>query len=305
MGALLWLALPLGAAGAGVVFTRELYRHVFERGGSRLLTPLLDKKGHEPDYYLHRDTAADRLRSLPQERLSLVSARGETLRGFYFDNGARGKRIAFLVHGYRSEHAETAGMYYDCYRRRGVDLFCCDQYAHGESGGEAIGFGAAEAEDCLAWLELLIERFGPDTQILLHGFSMGAATVLNMSDRLPPQVKFLIADSGYMDAREQLKGQLGAMFQPLRLMNWRKTGRDLQESDARPRLDRSRVPILFVHGEADRTVPFVNGPRLMNYYQGPREQLFVPGARHIESMHVAPEAYEARLDAMLDLCFRR
>jgi len=299
MGVWMWMALPLGAAGAGAVFTRELYRHVFTRGGSRLLSPLLNRKTHAGDYYVHRDTAADRLRALPQERMSLVSARGERLCGFYFDNGAHGKRIAFLVHGYRSEHAETAGMYYDCYRRRGIDLFCCDQPGHGESGGETIGFGAAESEACLLWLDELITRFGEDTQILLHGFSMGAATVLKMSDRCPKQVKFLIADSGYMDARAQLKGQLGAMFQPLRLMNWRKTGLDLRESDVRPNLDRARVPILFVHGEADTTVPFVNGPRLINYYRGPRYQLFVPGAKHVESMHVAPKDYEARLDAML------
>lgn len=299
MGALIWLALPLGAAGAAALLIEEMYRHVFTRGGSPVLTPLLDKKDHAPDYYVHRDGAAERLRARRQERMSLLSSRGERLKGFYFDNGARGKRIAFLVHGYRSEHAETAGMYYDFYHRRGIDLFCCDHAAHGESVGEQIGFGAIECEDCLLWLDELIRRFGEDTQILLHGFSMGAATVLKMSDRCPRQVKFIVADSGYMDGRIQLKGQLGPLLTPLRLMNWRRAGYDLRQTDVRPSLDRAGIPILFVHGELDKTVPFVNGPRLMNYYQGPREQLFVPGAKHVESMHVSPEAYEKKLDAML------
>ena len=147
MRKLLLIAAPF--AGAAAVLTGELYRYTFTRNGSRLLGPILDRKGHEADDYEKRDAAAARLRERPCEKLELRSERGELLRGWYFPLGGEGKRIAFLIHGYRSDHAETAGLYMDYYASRGFDLFCCDNTAHGESEGHFIGFDAYESEDCL------------------------------------------------------------------------------------------------------------------------------------------------------------
>lgn len=283
-----------------VLLTSELYRYVFRRKGSPLLNPILDKKGHAEDYYIHRDSAAEQLRAQPRRRYTLGSARGDKLCAYYYPAGGEGKRIAFIIHGYRSEHAETAGMFYEYYKSRGFDLFCCDHTASGESGGGNIGFDVYESEDCLKWLYFLLNEFGYDVQIILHGFSMGGATVLKMSDRCPDNVKFIVSDSGYIDAREQLKGRLGPLYHPLRLINCFFAGYDMAETDVRPSLSSSRVPILFVHGTEDRTVYFENGQRLYDMYEGEKDFLFVPSARHVESMHMAPELYAEKLDGFIE-----
>ena len=83
-------------------------------------------------------------------------------------------------------------MFLDYYHSRGFDLFCCDHTASGEGGGKLIGYGVYESQDCLKWLEVLTERFGADVQVILHGFSMGGATVLKMSDRVPGNVRFIV-----------------------------------------------------------------------------------------------------------------
>ncbi|MCR5664726.1 MAG: lysophospholipase [Oscillospiraceae bacterium] len=289
-------ALVLGAAALGL---EEFYRFTFCREGSPLLNRLLDKKGHEADYYEKRDAAAERLRRRPQERMSLRSARGEKLAGFYFPMRGEGKRIAFIVHGYRSEHAETAGLYADYYESRGFDLFCCDHTAHGESEGRLIGFDLFEAADCLLWIEALRRRFGEDVQIVLHGFSMGAATVMKMSADCPGNVKLIVADCGYADAQRQLAGQFGPLYPPLRLLHRLIAGVDLRDGDVRPSLRRSRIPILIVHGRLDKTVPFENAPELFACARSEKDCLYVENARHVESMYAAPEAYAARLDAMI------
>ncbi len=294
-----WYLLPASALGAAAVFTAELYRYSFCREGSRLLAPFLDRKGHEEDYYLRRDAAAQRLREQPNERMEIRSARGEKLRGRYFPLGGNGKRIAFLVHGYRSEHAETAGLYLDYYASRGFDLFCCDQTAHGESEGRLIGFDVYECEDCLRWINALLERFGADAQLVLHGFSMGAATVLKMSGRCPEQVRFLVADCGYVSAEEQMRHSLGPLYPVMDALNRRLAGYDLRETDVRPSLAASDKPILFVHGREDRTVPFFNGAQLYRQYRGPKDCLFVDGARHVESIYVDPAGYAQKLDRMV------
>ena len=294
------LGLPLAAAG---FLTGELYRYVFVRGGSPVLNPLLNKKGHAEDYYRHRDETAARLRLLPQERWEIRSERGEKLTGFYIPGSGEGRRVAFLVHGYTSDHAETAGMYYDYYRSRGFDLFCCDNTAHGDSEGRFVGFDVFESADCLQWVEVLRRRLGPQVQILLHGFSMGGATVLKMAGQCPATVRAIVADSAYRDGATQLKGQLGFLYGPLALLHRVIAGCDLRQSDVRPSLAQTNLPILFVQGEEDKTVPFANGPALYEGYAGVKDRLFVPGARHVECMHVAPEAYAKKLDALIERSF--
>ena len=295
-----WLYVAATAAGAAAVFTAELYKYTFCRNGSKLLAPFLDKKGHEEDYYVKRDAAAARLRELPGQTMEIVSARGERLRGWYYPLGGGGKRIAFLIHGYRSEHAEASGFYLDYYASRGIDLFCCDNTAHGESGGRLIGFDTFEAEDGLRWVDELIRRFGSDVQILLHGFSMGAATVLQMSSRCPAQVRFLVADSPFLSGEEQLRGSFGPLFPAFRALNRVIAGYDLRATDVRKALAASTKPILFVHGREDHNVAFSNGERLYELYQGPKDCLFVDTARHVECMYRDPAGYARKLDQMID-----
>ena len=76
-------ALIIAAAAVPVYAVLDIYRFVFWRSRSRLSTLLLDKKGHAEDYYVRRDSAADRLREKMHVRYTISSDRGETLQGFY------------------------------------------------------------------------------------------------------------------------------------------------------------------------------------------------------------------------------
>ena len=128
------IAALTGAAAAAFA-AGEVYRYIFCRN-SGIIGRLHEPRGHKEDYYLHRDGDAERLRRCRCIRLELTNDRGDTLEGYYYPcSSAPCGRIAFIVHGYRSEHLETAGMYYDYYMSRGFDLFTCDLTAAGESGG--------------------------------------------------------------------------------------------------------------------------------------------------------------------------
>ena len=291
--------LAATAAGAAL-FTEELYRYVFCRNSSALFTRLFDTRGHEPNYYITRDEAADRLRRQAHTEYTIRSDRGDLLKGYYYPCGSEGKKIAFLIHGYRSEHIETAGLYYDYYKSRGIDVFCCDHTAAGESGGRFIGFDVFETQDCLKWLKVLQKKFGEDVQIILHGFSMGAATVLQMSGSCPDNVKFIVEDSGFVNAKASLDHQVGLMYQPLRAINRAVAGYDLDDSDVQASLARATVPILFVHGQDDKLVPFENGPALYSMYRGEKDCFFPENTRHIESMYTSPEEYGKKLDEFME-----
>ena len=292
-----FVTIPLMVAG---FMTEELYRYVFCRHSSALFTLLFDSKGHEENYYKVRDEAAERLRNQPHIEYTLRSAANDRLKGFYYPCGAKGKKIAFIIHGYRSEHAETAGMYYDYYRKRGIDVFCCDHTASGESHGTYIGFDILETKDCLLWLDFLRDKYGEDTQIILHGFSMGAATVMQMSSHCPENVKFIIEDSGYRNAKASLKHQVGKMYNPLRWINKMVAGYDLNDSDVTKSLKNSKIPMLFVHGQDDKLVPYENGPELYELYDGEKDCFFPKDTRHIESMYTSSEEYAKKIDGFVE-----
>lgn len=279
----------------------DVYRYIFCRKRPPLLTALLDKKGHAEDYYLRRDKAAEELRKAPCEKYEINSDRGEKLRGFYYPCGeGHSGKIAFIVHGYHSEHGETAGMFRELYHSRGFDLFAPDNTASGESGGRVFGYDVFESADSLKWLDFLQRQFGDDIKIILHGFSLGGATVMKMSDRLPDCVKFVIEDSGFIDAREVLKSQTGPLYG---LMAWlHKTfhGCDLNASDVSKNLKNSAAPMLFVHGEGDRMVPFSMAPRVYELCPKDRDFLFTPDIRHIETIHYNRKEYEEKIDAFIE-----
>ena len=295
---LLWAIPGLLAAGFGAA-VREVYRYAFARNGSRLVTLLTgDSKSHEDAYYEWRDSRKEKFLAAPQTRMTIRSDRGYELAGFYLPcEGSDGSRIAFIVHGYHSEHAETAGMVLDFWHSRGFDVFAPDNTAHGESGGDIIGFDLFESADALKWIEYLKSRTDKALQIVLHGFSLGGASVMKMSDQVGPEVKFIVEDSGYTEAQSLLRK--APMFGLLKLVHRLVTGSDLADTDVRSNLSRADIPILFVQGTDDPTVPSENAPFLYHYYQGPKDKLILPGVRHIEGIYAAPEEYAAKIDEMI------
>ena len=118
-----------------------------------------------------------------------------------------------------------------------------------------------------------------------------------MSDRIGPEVKFIVEDSGYTEAETLLKRS--PCFSLLKTIHRLRSGIRLEETDVRPHLMRASIPILFVQGTEDKLVPAENGPALYALYPGPKDCLFVPGARHIESIWRDPEGYEAKIRAMI------
>ena len=95
---------------------------------------------------------------------------------------------------------------------------------------------------------------------------MGAATVMIASslDNLPQNVKVIIEDCGYTTALEQFKYQLKKLFNmpsfPIlniaNLMVKIKSGYFLNDASPIEAVKEAKVPIMFIHGDDDKFVPF-------------------------------------------------
>jgi fermentation-respiration switch protein FrsA (DUF1100 family) len=238
------------------------------------------------------------------DTLTIRRVDGLKLTGYYFPaSNASSKKLAILVHGYQSsvEHiAEAAPVYYD----EGYHVFMADNRAHGASEGKYIGMGVLDSRDYVQWIDTLL-RQNDSLEIVLHGQSMGGATVLMMSGRadLPPQVRCVVDDCGYNSVFDEFAYQLHQMFglPPFPLLyvaSWESkwlAGYAFDEGDVTAQVRQARVPILFIHGDADDYNPTWMVYELYDAAPTEKELWIVPGAKHAKNHIVAPEEFSARI----------
>ena len=265
---------------------------------------LLNISDHEQAFLDDRERLEKAMEERPCIHLTTVSPRGTELAGYYYTCGDKPcGRIVFMVHGFRTSHCRNAGCYYDFFTSRGFDVFCCDNVAHGRSGGRYMGYDYFESQDCLHWIDCLTRCFGADIKIILHGQSLGGATVCKMADRVPDNVKFIIDDCGFTSGADTIGKKTGALFPVFNALTRLTARYDLRDTDVRDNVRRARVPMLFVHGEQDKTVPFAMGPELYELCGSEKDCLFVENARHVESIWRAQREYGIKLDGFVEKYF--
>lgn len=238
------------------------------------------------------------------ENWSLITDDGLKLHAYYLPAKKATNQTVLLAHGYagRSEQMSSfAQMYYE---DLGYNVLLPDARGHGLSEGDYIGFGWPERKDVVKWIQMIVEHTGAEAQIVLHGVSMGAATVMMASgEELPPQVKAIVADCGYTSVADELAYQLKRMYKlpsfPIlpstSLLTKLRAGYSFKEASALEQVKKSKTPILFIHGGGDLFVPTEMVYRL--YENGPAEKrLFVvPGAGHGLARQFDPEGYDGEV----------
>lgn len=246
------------------------------------------------------------LYDLNPEDLSLKTPDNLTLKAWYLPAERKTKRFVICVHGYHcngpDEFSHTMPFYhYDL----GYNYLLPDLRAHGRSEGKYIGFGALDHKDILLWVDYLVDRFGEDIEIILHGISMGAATVMLANEANPPeQVKLIIEDCGYSCAYDQIcctvKDTIGFRCDPLvkaaskicKLC----AGYNFEDADCIGKINQSKNPILFIHGTKDTFVPTYMGEALYEACTAvPKDILLVEGAIHAFSYYDARDEYQTKV----------
>ena len=240
---------------------------------------------------------------------TLENADGHALRAFYLPADAPSDKFALCSHGYRSRGKGEFKLMTKFYHDNGFNVLLVDHRASGESGGSYITFGKKESADLLLWLDMIRTEINPDAQIVLHGVSMGAATVLMLSDKaeILPNVKYIVADCGYTSVPEEFSHVLGTahipsdlLIESVSLINKAVSGFSLYDAAPAECVKNACVPILFIHGGSDNFVPTYMSQ--INYELCPTQKdiLIVDGAAHAESYPTDSAAYEEKLKIFME-----
>lgn len=216
-------------------------------------------------------------------------------------------KVAVLIHGYKNSNVMMLSygrIYHD---QLGYNLLLPDLYGHGQSEGDHINMGWLDRLDVMRWLEVGNNAFKGDsaaTQVVLHGVSMGAATVMAMSgEQLPPTVKCIVEDCGYTCVFEQFKHNLKAEFGlpsfPLlnvaSIITKMKFGWSFSEASMVEQVRKCRLPMLFIHGDTDDFVPTAMVNALYAAKPEPKALYMGKGSGHALTLTDHPDEYASQL----------
>lgn len=301
------------ASAAGIAY---FYRRTMIRQNAKMERTI---KMAGTDWSQYTDMLAKRKQFMleqKREEVYVQSFDGLKLHGVYFpaiENNSDNNRICcgdkmkvvICLHGYTSRSMQDFTGLTDYYFKHGFAMLQTDARAHGESEGDYIGFGCLDRKDLLKWIDWVIDHCGTDTEIYLHGISMGAATALMASGlELPSQVKGIVSDCAFTSPKEVFTHVLKTMYhlpafpfiQGADVVNRVLAGYGTDECNAKREVSKAKVPILFIHGGKDTFVPVRMCHELYQCCASPKKQLIVDKAAHGESYYKDTAAYEAALD---------
>lgn len=235
---------------------------------------------------------------------TITDSQGLRLHALYAAAPAPTGRTAIIVHGYTDCAVRMLMIGYLYNHDLGCNILLPDLHYHGASEGRAIRMGWLDRLDVLRWMEVADGIFGGNTQMVVHGISMGAATTMMAAgEPQKPYVKCFVEDCGYTSVWDEFSNELKASFRLpafplLYTASWLcdlKYGWNFREASALMQVAKCELPMLFIHGGADDYVPTWMVYPLYEAKPGHKELWVVPGAAHAFSYRDNREEYTRRV----------
>lgn len=306
------LALPVAAVGAAAALSGFVYHEVMNRN-AKLYEKIAESTTGEPDAQAIAKEENDERYVWFKEQTFInherINVRGQKLRGYLIEAGKPSDVYVLCSHGYRADGKGEFRFIAKHYHDLGFNVFIVDHQAAGESEGKRISFGYYESKDIVTWAQYLTETFGKDIKIILHGVSMGCATVTiaGADENLPENVKFIVADCGYTSMNDQFASVLrGAHIPPFPLVPltelWNRAVEKFRYDDVSPidAVRKTKLPMLFIHGKEDDFVPTSMAYRLYDACRSDKDILIVDGAIHARSYFVDGDACNEKIDKFVE-----
>ena len=253
-----------------------------------------------PDFIRATDRETARIKAaFPHETVCVRSDEGLALYGDFYRNGNQTDKTVICVHGYNSCGYNDFSPMVEPILKHGCNCLLIDQRHYGRSEGKYTGFGMPESRDLLKWIAFVNDMF-PGGKIVLYGISMGAATVMQACALdLPETVAGIVEDCGFTSCRNEFAAVLKnvAHLPSFPVLNLLAAickaflGIDIG-SDSRTCVAAAKIPVLFLHGDADAFIPVSMCRECYDACASEKRIVIYEGAGHGQSHFKHPERYE-------------
>ena len=218
---------------------------------------------------------------LDYEDVFLTAADGTRVHGWHIPGESR--LTLLWLHGNAGNISRRLDNIFLMRERLGVGVFIIDYRGYGLSEGKPSESGLyMDAEAAFDWL--VSERgLDAEREIVIFGRSLGAAVAAETAVR--HKVRGVILESGFTSIADMGgSGRLSALSRlTLPLFEAR--------YDSASKMGGLRSPIMILHGDQDRTVPFEMSRRLYDAATEPKTFHPIIGAGHNDTVQAGGEAY--------------
>lgn len=177
------------------------------------------------------------------------------------------------------------------FQQVGLSVLLVDYRGYGLSSGPFPSEARIYEDAQVAWRYLVDTRGIAPEQIVIFGHSIGGAIAIDLA-RQTPAAAGLIVENTFTSMLAMAQRQGYGSWVPV---NWLLT----QRFDSLSKVSQLQLPILFIHGLADLTVPPEMSHQLYAAAPQPKWLWLVPGADHNTVAEVAGSHYEQQLQQFL------
>ncbi len=203
------------------------------------------------------------------EEIYVPTAHGEdSLHTVLFKTNRHSKGVIFFLHG-NMRSMERWGKLSEVFNPMGYDFWVVDYRGYGKSEGKLSGEEQLH-DDMERVFHVVRERYGD--KITLMGFSIGTGPTARLGSEYDIQQMILMAP--YFSVRQlvQERVPLAPAFLvkfPLKTYEW---------------LPKVKAPILIIHGDKDKVIPFRHGVELSRLLKPGDRFIRIPGQGHHEML---------------------
>jgi abhydrolase domain-containing protein 17 len=181
-------------------------------------------------------------------------------------------------HGQSEDLGDTSTLrMLDRIHKSGFNILAYDYRGHGTSDGSVSEQNAYQDADA-AYRYLTEQLKIPANKIIIYGRSLGGAMAIDLASNQP--VAGLVVESSFTSAFR--------VVVPFPVLPFEKF-------NSIAKISTIRCPVLIMHGDADRTIPFSHGQQLYAAAPNPKKHLWVSGAGHTDLEDIAEKAYDGAL----------
>jgi fermentation-respiration switch protein FrsA (DUF1100 family) len=212
------------------------------------------------------------------------------IHGWWLPNPEAGGLTFLYLHGNAANISQNL-TWALALHRLGASVLMIDYRGYGLSSGPYPSEAQFYEDALAAWNYLLQEKGIAAEDVVIYGHSIGGAVGIHLASQVS-QGGGLIVESSFTSLTDMAKRTGYAAWFPVeRLLT--------QRFDSLSKVPSIAMPVLYIHGEEDDSVPTVMSQQLYAATQAPKDLWLVPGADHNDVVEQAGDDFPQRLRQFL------
>jgi uncharacterized protein len=208
--------------------------------------------------------------------------KAEKMHGWWFKADQPNAKVLLYLHGnginIGANIAHTQRFY-----QLGFSVLLIDYRGYGRSQGSFPNEMSVYQDAATAWVYLTQQQQIPPQKIFIYGHSLGGAIAIDLAVK-HPKAAGLIVESSFTSIRDVVSARNLFSIFPVDLIL-------TQRFESIKKVPQLRMPVLFIHGTDDSTVPSFMSQKLYNAAPEPKQLILIPGAEHNDAAVVAGRKY--------------